>query len=262
LIEHKEALMIPVFLLGGGWNPAGFGFTYGRVLEAATQAGVRRVLIVVAEEPDGGADERFLRTRAAFEAAGGLPAEFELAIVSAAAPLTAARLEAAAPTGIFVAGGLTPDYWAALCADRTWVAYLQAHAIPYAGFSAGASIAATTAIIGGWQVRVGDDLVAVTSEDSGEDLAEVTVQPGLGLVPFAVEVHASQWGTLPRLLHAVARGVAPAGWAIDEDTMLAVTDHGVQVIGLGHAYEVQPAGAGLTLTLRPAARAGAVPSGG
>lgn len=213
------------------------------------------MLIVLAEEPEGGALDRFARTQAAFSAVGGQPAELELVVVSATQPLTAARVAAVAPTGIFVGGGLTPDYHAALCRDPSWVGYLTAQNIPYAGFSAGAAIAATQAIIGGWQVPVGETAVAVASEDTGEDLAWVTVQPGLGLVPFAVEVHASQWGTLTRLLHAVARRQVPTGWAIDEDTLLEVQDGPtVQVTGLGQAYQVRAAGTDLTVTIVPAHR--------
>jgi len=247
--------MIPVLLLGGGWNPAGFAHTYGRVLQAATRSDIRRVLIVLAEEPEGGALDRFARTRAAFTAVGGQPSEFELAVVSATQPLTVERVAAVGPTGIFVGGGLTPDYHAALCRDPRWVGYLTAQGIPYAGFSAGAAIAATQAIIGGWQVPVGDTAVAVANEETGEELAWVTVQPGLGLVPFAVEVHASQWGTLTRLLHAVARQQVPAGWAIDEDTLLEVQGGTtVQVTGLGQAYQVRAAGTDLIVTIVPARR--------
>ena len=37
----------------------------------------------------------------------------------------------------------------------------------------------------------------------GEDLDDVVPRPGLGLVGFAVDVHAAQWGTVGRLVHAV-----------------------------------------------------------
>ncbi len=85
-------------------------------------------------------------------------------------------------------------------------------------FSAGAAVAARRAVVGGWLV----DGVPVCPDETGEDLDEVEVRAGLGLVPFAVDVHAAQWGTLPRLVSAVARGEVPYGVAVDENTLLTV----------------------------------------
>ena len=65
------------------------------------------------------------------------------------------------------------------------------------------------------------------------------VRPGLGLVPFTVDVHASQMGTLTRLIHAVELGLIPEGWAIDENTMLVVDGRTHQIYGAGHGYHVQ-----------------------
>ena len=53
-------------------------------------------------------------------------------------------------------------------------------------------IAPRRALLGGW--RLGS--TAVTHEDNAEDLDQVTVVDGLGLVSSTVEVHTSQWGTL------------------------------------------------------------------
>jgi cyanophycinase len=133
--------------------------------------------------------------------------------------------------GIYVCGGLTPLYQELLVAGGPgWLP----DGVPYAGFSAGAAIAATSAIVGGW--RLGER--AVCSEDASEDLDQVEPRAGLDLVPFAVDVHASQWGTLTRLVHAVAAGLAGEGWAIDEHTCLAVTPDGPAVHGAGSAYHV------------------------
>ena len=63
---------------------------------------------------------------------------------------------------------------------------------PYLGFSAGAMIAPERAIIGGYRVRG----VEVCPEEASEGLGEVELREGLGLVPFAVDVHAAQAGTL------------------------------------------------------------------
>ena len=78
----------------------------------------------------------------------------------------------------------------------------------------------------------------VCAEEAGEDLEELTVRPGLGLVPFAIDVHATQWGTLTRLTHAVRAGLAPDGWAVDEGTALVCEGDDVRVVGTGVAYRV------------------------
>lgn len=144
--------------------------------------------------------------------------------------------------GLFVGGGLTPAYAAALAPAAVAVrAWLDAGR-PFLGFSAGAAIAARRAIVGGW-LGAGR---AVCPQDSSEDLDDVTVVDGLGLVPFAVDVHCAQWGTLPRALWAVTQGLVAATVAVDEDTGVVVADDGVTVIGAGHVYLVEPAHDGVS----------------
>jgi cyanophycinase len=113
--------------------------------------------------------------------------------------------------------------------------------VPFAGFSAGAAIASRRALVGGWRARVGDRTVAVCDPDAGEDLEAVTVRDGLGLVPFTVDVHASQWGTLGRLLHAVSGPGDTTGVAIDEATAVEVDGDRMTVHGHGAAYAVRRA---------------------
>ena len=138
--------------------------------------------------------------------------------------------------GVFVAGGLTPLYAELVVPQRDLLATL-----PYAGFSAGAAIAAEQAIVGGWCLEGRP----VCGEDAGEDLDEVTVVPGLGRVPFAVDVHAAQWGTLPRAVAAVAAGLVPEARAVDEHTAVVVHDGEVAVHGTGQALAVTPSGDGV-----------------
>ncbi len=151
-------------------------------------------------------------------------------MVSKDRPPTAEDLEDAG--GVYVAGGWTPGYQEALVAAGTdWLP----RDLPFAGFSAGAAIAGEWAIVGGWR-HAGKDICA---EEAGEDLEPLTVRPGLGLVPFAIDVHATQWGTVTRLIHTVRAGLAPAGWAVDEGTVLVYDgDRVAQVEGLGSAYRV------------------------
>ena len=159
----------------------------------------------------------------------------------------------AAADGVLICGGLTPAYAAAVSPVAAAVrSVLSARAIPYAGFSAGASIAARRALVGGWLDRG----VPICSEDAGEDLAEVTVTDGLGLVPVTVDVHAAQWGTLARLIAAVASGMVDSGVAIDEDTLLAVGIGGAAVHGGGQVHWVRR---GENAVLVTGFRAGALP---
>jgi cyanophycinase len=161
------------------------------------------------------------------------------------------RLDVAALSGanaLVVAGGLTPGYAAALAPVqdelRGWLADTGA---PYAGFSAGSACAAERALVGGWTLGG----VPICPADSAEDLEEVTVVAGLGLVPALVDVHCAPWGTLPRLITAVraeaAAGHPTEGWGIDENTALHLTPDGATVLGSGHLYRVTPAGADVTV---------------
>lgn len=89
--------------------------------------------------------------------------------------------------------------------------------MPYTGFSAGAAIAVTTAVIGGWRYKK----FQACPEDAGEGFEDVTVVRGRGLVRFTVEVHVDTWDTTPRLIAALqvlSRGAI--GYAIDENIAL------------------------------------------
>ena len=108
---------------------------------------------------------------------------------------------------------------------------------------AGAAIAADTAIIGGY--KIGD--VPVGAEEIGEDLEEVTVVEGLGLVDLAIDVHAAQWGTLARLIATTEAGLVPGGVAIDEDTVLIVGDGTLRVSGRGSVWRVTPGEEGIVV---------------
>ena len=149
--------------------------------------------------------------------------------VSKDRPPTAEDLAGAG--GVFVAGGLTPGYQEALVGAGTdWFP----RDVVYGGFSAGAAIAADTALIGGWKLEG----VPVIDEDFSENLEDITVTVGLGLVDLAVEVHAAQWGTLTRLIAATEAGLVEGGVAIDEFTVLIVGDDEFAVVGQGSVWQV------------------------
>lgn len=218
------------FLMGGGWGTAQ---VYEPFLAAA--GAVPRIGCVILDKGDGA--EWFARYDEVLRRAGKCIPVPLLVPFGGRFPAGAAD----GLDGLLVCGGLTPAYQEAFaeCLDAL-PRVLAERGIPYAGFSAGAVLAARHAVVGGWLL----DGVPVCPEDTGEDLAELEVRPGLGLVPFAVDVHAAQWGTLARLVAAVTCGLVPYGVALDENTLLEVGGGHARVSGLGRAHVVRPSGEG------------------
>jgi cyanophycinase len=230
-----------VHLIGGGWDPSATAAVYGPFLEAAGAAPV--VATLVLDEGDGAA--QFARW------ADVLRRTARCEPVPVLVP-PGSRLDPAAlgdADALLVCGGLTPAYADALApvagALRGWLA---AGERPYAGFSAGAAVAAGRAVVGGW--RSGG--VPVCPEDAAEDLEEVAVADGLDLVPWTVDVHCAQWGTLPRLLTAVAGG--GRGLGLDEDTAVHLDGDGARVAGRGTAWLVDGGRAATVTALRSGGR--------
>jgi cyanophycinase len=212
--------MRSVYLIGGGRGEDAVRASHAPFVHAV---GERAIVAIVLDEGDDTDVDRWT---------GGLTAsgasDVRAVVVSKDRPLTAGDVEGAG--GVYVAGGWTPGYQEAIV-GTDWLA----PDVVYGGFSAGAAIAGEWAIVGGWR-HAGRDVCA---EEAGEDLEPLTVRPGLGLVPFAVDVHATQWGTVTRLIHTVRAGLAPEGWAIDEGTALIYDgDRVARVEGLGSAYRV------------------------
>ena len=229
-----------VFLIGGGYTAAAGPLIDGPFVAAAADGGPSRIACVLLDGEDRGA--HYEGTAAALAAAGA--ASTYPVFVSPRRPLTADDLAAA--TGVLVGGGPTPGYHDALFGNAAaWLVPVFARALPYAGYSAGAMIAPERAIVGGWKLPgggPGDPGVVICPQEVSEDEEFLDVRPGLGLVPFAVDVHASHYGTLTRLLHALRGGAVADGWAIDEDTMLEVTGAVATVHGIGNAYRIRRAG--------------------
>ena len=199
-----------VHLIGGGWDGDVAPLVYGPFLSEVGGEGVVGCLLV--DEGDGA--EQFARYDAV------------LRVVS----------PDCRPVPLLVGGGLTPAYQDALdpVIDEV-VRVVRDRSLPYAGFSAGAVVAARRALVGGWL----DGGVPVCPGDAAEDLEEIEVRDGLGLVPYAVDVHAAQWGTLARLVAAVARGDAESGVALDENTLLTAAGDGRAVVaGAGRVHLV------------------------
>ena len=228
-----------VFLVGGGWSDAHAHDMFGGfVVAAAAHARTRppHVLLVVMGVDDEAREyhEKFVRIL-------GRVGVTDLVVerVAEGSVLDAAVLDGV--DGLFVGGGPMPEYHASLGPTYPRIRELVRGGLPYAGFSAGAAIAATTAIVGGWLV----DGVPVCPEESNEDLGPVTVVEGLGLVEGAVDVHAAQWGNVSRLVAAVESGLVPAGVALDECTTLLPDG---DVAGAGRVWRVSREGDGVVVT--------------
>jgi cyanophycinase len=230
-----------IHLAGGGWSAPLFrGFLAEADARAAGSARVvpRIGILLVA---DDAAEAAELRARYAAMLSG----------ISACDPVVTVLLdgEEADPSllsgidGLLIGGGLTPAYLEAVLPIVEEIRLLVSDGLPYLGFSAGAAIAADSAIIGGY--RIGD--VPVGPEEIGEDLDDVTVAEGLGLVDLAVDVHAAQWGTLARLIAATEAGLVSGGVAIDEDTVLIVGDGTLEVRGTGSVWRVTPGDDGVVV---------------
>lgn len=77
-------------------------------------------------------------------------------------------------------------------------------------------------------------------EDASEDLEEVTVVTGLGLVPFTIEAHADTWETTPRLAAALQMlGRGAIGYAIEENTALVIDGDSSRTVGAGRATRLE-----------------------
>lgn len=235
-----------IHLVGGGWAEDYDGEVYvGFLAEASVRAlasgrDVARIAVLLVA-PDAAAAEKSARQY-----------REQLLRVALCEPIVTAVVEGELFTssvlsgidGVLVGGGLTPAYLDAVAPIVEEVRMLVADALPYLGFSAGAAIAADTAIVGGW--RIGD--VPVLAEAAGEHLDEVTVAEGLGLVDLAIDVHAAQWGTLTRLVAATEAGLVDGGIAIDEFTVLIVGDDSLRVVGTGSIWQVDRGDDGVSVS--------------
>ena len=226
-----------IHLVGGGWSRDDTELYDLFVAEAAVRGaavgrGVPRIAVLIVVADDSPSAE-FRDGYPAMLAAGGR-CEALTTIVAAGDEFDTRVLSDV--DGLLVAGGLTPAYLDAVAPLIDQVRLLVADGLPYLGFSAGAMIAADRAVLGGW--LIGD--VPVCPEDAAEDLDEVTLADGLGLVDLAIDVHAAQWGTLTRLIAATEAGLVRGGVAIDENTALVVGEGALAVLGTGSVWRVEP----------------------
>lgn len=229
-----------VYLLGGGRDTARCGdLLRPFVDEARAGAGDRAPVIALLLVLEADDDTAVPRHRAMLEAAGAASDEIRVHAIVEGRTFDTSALAADA---LFVGGGLTPAYLDAVASIRDAVVDRVREGMPYAGFSAGSAIAAGPALVGGYRVRG----VEVVSPDAAEELDEVEVRPGLGLLDFAVDVHAAQWGTLSRLVAAVDAGIVAEGVAVDEQTALVISAQAAPAVrGDGQVWRVEAAASGI-----------------
>ena len=229
-----------IFLVGGGWSAEGDPEITGPFLSETQQraAGsgrmIPRIGFLLVRDGDDPSDAYRTGYPASFTAVGAC--DPVVALIETA-PGEEAVFDSAVLNnidGLVIGGGMTPAYLAAVEPIMEEIRLLVADGLPYLGFSAGAMIAADRAVVGGYLL----DGVQVCPEDTAEDLDEVTIAEGLGLVDLAVDVHAAQWGTLGRLVAATEAGLVSGGVAIDEFTALIVADDGLRVAGSGSVWRV------------------------
>ena len=224
-----------VHLVGGGWSeslsPAVYDlFVAEAAARAASESFESEPRIAVIAVRAGDADDHAAKLIQAASGAG----EFEPVITRLTHGDVATTAALADVHGILIGGGLTPAYLESLAPIFGEIRRLVASGVPYLGFSAGASIAAERALVGGW--RIGS--VEVSPEAGSEDLDEVTVEHGIGLLDISVDVHAVQWGNLSRLIAATEAGLVDGGVAIDENTAFVVGEGALRVVGAGSVWQV------------------------
>lgn len=237
-----------IHLVGGGWSESAAPVVLGGFLvEAAQHAAThgrttpRVGLVLMGTDAESRSyHQKYVRALALTDH----PHAVDLTRIEVGRPCPALALEDL--DGLLVGGGPTPEYHASLAGVYPAIRAAVVAGMPYLGFSAGAEIAPRRAIVGGW--RVGGR--AVAPEDTGEDLEEVTVVDGIGLVAFAVEVHTAQWGTLGRAVGAVEAGLVATVMAVDEDTVL-VAGEGLRAHGEGVVRRVEDGPEGVVVSRVP-----------
>ena len=221
-----------VHLVGGGFGRAAFAPFTAEATALAAAAGRERPSVVVVTVREDASTKHAGDLLDALAADGATPIDATVVAVGLDDVVDPAVFDGV--DAIVIGGGLTPAYHAALEAGYDVIRAAVQGGTPYLGFSAGAMIAAERAILGGW--RIGE--VAIAPEETAEDLDEITVVAGIGLVDVSIDVHVAQWGTLSRLIAATEAGAVDGGIGIDESTVLIADAEGLRIAGSGSVWRV------------------------
>jgi cyanophycinase len=224
---------VSIHLVGGGHRPETDAAVFGpfvaecvaRVEAAGEERQPRIALLTVRENADPG---HGVNLTAALGHAGSV--EVLHTVVAEGERMPAGAIDGA--DGIAVGGGMTPAYLEAIAPLAAGIRSAVEAGTPYLGFSAGAMIAPDRALLGGWRI----DGVEIGDEEASEDLDELTIVDGLGLIDVTVDVHAAQWGNLTRAIAAVDSGAVGEAVAIDESTVLIVGTGPLRVAGAGTVW--------------------------
>jgi len=220
-----------IHLHGGGWAPDESAWTGLFVTEAAERTGRRPLIVVVLwgeTYEEGAAYHDDYRGDLIALGAG------EVRIVQLVGAETLAVADFADADGLFIGGGLTPGYHAAVMGVAEQIRAAVAAGLPYLGMSAGAMIASDMALIGGW--RLGG--VQIAPDLASEGFDEVVLAPGLGLIRPTVDAHAGL-GLVGRTAALVAEGRIAEAIAVDENTCAVIgTDGGVRAAGQGAVWRL------------------------
>lgn len=217
-----------IHLIGGGWLEAAAEDVYGRFALEVQKRGGRLVYVLQSGTPGGRFEDLFRSI--------GL-SNLKRVTIGRDRHVDARDLESA--DGLFVCGGVNPLYALAMAPAALSVRQMVDDGVPYAGFSAGAVVASSQALLGGWLRTIDSRDVPVCTRRRSEGLEGLHVGPGLGLLPFAVDVHGTQWGTLTRAIHALDAGCIEDCFMVDEDTVLSIDAAGAAVRGVNSVYRVR-----------------------
>lgn len=230
-----------VHLIGGGWDEDESTWTGRFLAEAAQRSRDRspRLAVVLWAQTLAEGERWHEEYRADFTGLGRC--DVEIVQLAPDRPLRPDDLTGA--DGIFIGGGLTPGYHEAVLPARDAIRAAVAAGVSYAGYSAGAMIAGSQALVGGWQL----DGVAVCPSEAGEGLVEVSLAEGLGLVDAVVDVHCAQMGLLGRGIAIVEAGLAPWVIAVDECTS-AIVDSDVTTAGKGRVWQIRSSAEGAVVS--------------
>lgn len=223
-------------LIGGGWDPLIAADLYAPFAEAVLDRGGRLVCLL----QEGVDPRRWVKHLGGF----GLS---DVSVVDVCPDRGVPMRVIEESHGVLVCGGRNPLYQRSLVAlTRGMAGHLRDQQVPYLGFSAGAAVGGRFAVCGGHEThhpgQARPSPVALPKFNEG--LTDLALRPGLDLAPFAIDVHATQSGTLPRLMHAVAAGICSEGWSLDADAALHLdTDTGkVAIAGAASIYRIRPDG--------------------
>lgn len=239
-----------IYLVGAGPDPAGFPEVFDRFAEdVARRTGQDRParIAVVVHGTGGGALDLLAAYTQPLQAR--ITCEIAPVLLEAGTPAGPAVFDGV--DAVVVGGGLTPAYWMGLQQAGPAIRRRVTAGAPYLGFSAGAMVAAGRALIGGYRISG----VEVCGEECSEGLDTVDLRDGLGLAPFAVDVHAAQAGTLSRAVAAVAAGLVERAVAIDEGTAVVLDAAGSQdyrVIGRGNCWDIRGQSGAAVVSVLPA----------